>query len=179
MVVTKFAEYVNMADINILRPDAAAKDAAGQDTIRQAIELLFFAYRDFTSDPDVILARSGYGRAHHRILHFVGAYPGINVAQLLGILRITKQSLGRVLKQLLKQGLVEQHPGKRDKRQRLLYLTAKGRAFEANLSTPQQERVRRAFAAAGPDAVAGYLQVLEQLIDEAERKLILDTIKRG
>ena len=168
-----------MADINILNPDMATDDAAGQDTIRQAIELLFFAYRDFTSDPDLILARSGYGRAHHRIVHFVGAYPGITVAQLLGILRITKQSLGRVLKQLLKQGLVEQRTGKQDKRQRLLFLTAKGRDFEMSLAGPQQERVRRAFAAAGPVAVTGYLKVLEQLINESDRAPILDAIKRG
>ncbi len=168
-----------MADINILAPYAGPDDAVESAKIRQAIELLFFAYRDFTSDPDVILARSGYGRAHHRILHFVGAYPGINVAQLLSILRITKQSLGRVLKQLLKQGFVEQRPGKSDRRQRLLFLTDKGRAFEAHLSMPQQERVQRAFAAAGPDAVAGYLRVLEHLINESERKIILDAIKRG
>lgn len=168
-----------MADINNLIPAGQPNESAEMAQIRQAIELLFFAYRDFTSDPDVILARSGYGRAHHRILHFVGAYPGINVAQLLSILRITKQSLGRVLKQLLKQGFVEQRPGNNDRRQRLLFLTDKGRAFEANLSTPQQERVRRAFAAAGPEAVAGYLQVLEHLINESERKIILDAIKRG
>jgi|GWRWMinimDraft_8_1066016.scaffolds.fasta_scaffold04764_2 DNA-binding MarR family transcriptional regulator len=172
-------KYVNMTDINILTPDKEPGNAGESAKIGEAIELLFFAYRDFTSDPDVILARSDYGRAHHRILHFVGAYPGINVAQLLGILRITKQSLGRVLKQLLKQGFVEQRPGRHDRRQRLLYLTAKGREFEARLSTPQQERVRRAFAAAGPDAVAGYLKVLEHLINEAERKIILDAIKRG
>lgn len=168
-----------MADINNLIPAGQPNESEKMAQIRQAIELLFFAYRDFTSDPDVILARSGYGRAHHRILHFVGAYPGINVAQLLSILRITKQSLGRVLKQLLKQGFVEQRPGNNDRRQRLLFLTDKGRAFEANLSTPQQERVRRAFAAAGPEAVAGYLQVLEHLINESERKIILDAIKRG
>ena len=168
-----------MADINILHPplaDGAAEDSA---RIRQAIELLFFAYRDFTSDPDVILARSGFGRAHHRILHFVGAYPGINVAQLLSILRITKQSLGRVLSQLLKQGYVEQRPGQHDKRQRLLYLTAKGRTFGTHLSVQQEERVRKAFDAAGKDAVSGYLQVLEHLIDVEHRSLILDTIKRG
>ncbi len=168
-----------MTDINILPPDSGPYDDAETAEIRQAIELLFFAYRDFTSDPDVILSRSGYGRAHHRILHFVGAYPGINVAQLLAILRITKQSLGRVLKQLLKQGFVEQRPGKHDRRQRLLFLTGKGREFEARLSSPQHERVRRAFAAAGPDAVSGYLQVLEHLINESERKIILDAIKRG
>ncbi|MFZ5834842.1 MAG: MarR family winged helix-turn-helix transcriptional regulator [Pseudomonadota bacterium] len=168
-----------MADINILHPPSVENLAEESAKIRQAIELLFFAYRDFTSDPDVILARSGFGRAHHRIIHFVGAYPGINVAQLLGILRITKQSLGRVLSQLLKQGYVEQRPGQHDKRQRLLYLTAKGRTFSANLSVQQEERVRKAFDAAGADAVRGYLQVLENLIDAEHRSLILDTIKRS
>ncbi len=168
-----------MADINILASDRATTNASESAKIGEAIELLFFAYRDFTSDPDVILARSGYGRAHHRILHFVGAYPGINVAQLLSILRITKQSLGRVLKQLLKQGFVEQRPGKHDKRQRLLFLTDKGQAFGAHLSTPQEDRVRRAFEAAGPEAVVGYLQVLEHLINEEHRKTILDMIKHS
>jgi DNA-binding MarR family transcriptional regulator len=101
------------------------------------------------------------------------------VAQLLTILNITKQSLGRVLKQLLRQGFVEQRPGKRDRRQRLLFLTEKGREFEARLSVPQQIRVKRAFSAAGPDAVAGYLRVLENLINETERQTILDAIKGG
>lgn len=168
-----------MADIKLLASENGPVDAGEKDQLRQAIELLFFAYRDFTSDPDLILARSGYGRAHHRILHFVGAYPGINVAQLLAILNITKQSLGRVLKQLLRQGFVEQRPGKHDRRQRLLFLTEKGREFEARLSAPQQIRVKRAFSAAGPAAVAGYLRVLENLINENERQTILDAIKGG
>ena len=146
--------------------------------IQQAIEMLFFAYRDFTGDPDAILAQSGFGRAHHRVLHFVGANPGISVARLLGILRITKQSLGRVLKQLISQGFIEQHPGKRDRRQRLLFLTQKGQAFEARLAAPQQERVSKAFAGAGPDAVRGYLQVLEHMINESERRMILDSLRR-
>lgn len=168
-----------MTDINNLTAELPPLDPGERDKIRQAIELLFFAYRDFTRDPDLMLTRSGFGRAHHRIMHFVGAYPGINVAQLLAILNITKQSLGRVLKQLLRQGFVEQRPGKRDRRQRLLFLTDKGRDFESRLSAPQQVRVKRAFAAAGPEAVAGYLRVLENLINESERKFILDAIKRG
>lgn len=168
-----------MTDISILTAELAPPDSGEQDRIRQAIELLFFAYRDFTSDPNLILASSSYGRAHHRTMHFVGAYPGINVAQLLAILKITKQSLGRVLKQLLLEGFVEQRPGKRDRRQRLLFLSDKGREFEKRLSAPQQVRVRSAFAAAGPEAVAGYLRVLENLINESERKFILNAIKRG
>lgn len=168
-----------MADVNTLHQDTGLFEAPDSVELRKAIELLFFAYRDSTSDPDVILAQTGYGRAHHRILYFVGAYPGINVAQLLSILRITKQSLGRVLKQLVRQGFVEQRAGENDRRQRRLFLTARGQAFEKQLSIPQQARVRRAFAAAGPEAVAGYLQVLEHLIDEAERKTILAAIKNG
>lgn len=167
-----------MADINFFGTDAASSGKEPNAAqIRRAIELLFFAYRDFTSDPDVILARSGYGRAHHRVLHFVGAYPGINVAQLLAILRITKQSLSRVLKQLVAEGFVEQRQGKRDRRQRLLFLTDEGRELEQNLSTPQQARVREAFAAAGPEAVAGYLKVLENLINAEDRRIILANIK--
>ncbi|CAM9382455.1 unnamed protein product [Phaeothamnion confervicola] len=168
-----------MADINNLYTVHPPIETGDSAELRKAIELLFFAYRDSTSDADAILARTGYGRAHHRILYFVGAYPGINVAQLLSILRITKQSLGRVLKQLVKQEFVEQRAGKNDRRQRLLFLTPKGQAFEKQLSIPQQARVRRAFAASGPDAVAGYLSVLEHLIDEAERKAILDAIRHG
>lgn len=148
-------------------------------TISYAIELLFFAYRDFTSDPDVILARAGYGRAHHRVLHFVGAYPGITVAQLLAILRITKQSLGRVLKQLIREGFIEQRPGKTDRRQRLLRLTPKGMEMQGSLSAPQRLRVHKAFAEAGPGAVAGYLKVLENLLDESGRQVILEKIRRG
>ncbi|MFZ5913447.1 MAG: MarR family winged helix-turn-helix transcriptional regulator [Pseudomonadota bacterium] len=168
-----------MADINI--PDGQPADSAGAQEgweIRQAIEMLFFAYRDFTGDPDVILAQSGFGRAHHRVLHFVGANPGISVARLLGILRITKQSLGRVLKQLISQGFIEQHPGKQDRRQRLLFLTQKGQGFEARLAAPQQGRVSKAFAEAGPEAVRGYLRVLEHMINESERKMILDSVRR-
>lgn len=168
-----------MTDINIQAPQPADRAGAQEDwKIRQAIEMLFFAYRDFTGDPDAILAQSGYGRAHHRVLHFVGANPGISVARLLGILRITKQSLGRVLKQLISQGFVEQLPGKHDRRQRLLFLTKKGQALEAQLAAPQQDRVCKAFAEAGPDAVRGYLQVLERMINESERGAILDSLRR-
>jgi len=166
-----------MTDLNILPADTGEFDDKAQ--LRQAIELLFFAYRDSTSDPDVVLARSGYGRAHHRVIHFVGANPGINVAQLLSILRITKQSLGRVLKQLVDEGYIEQRPGKLDRRQRLLYLTSAGQEMERQLSTLQQARVRRAFAAAGETAVAGYLKVLENMLNEPSRKSILELIKRG
>lgn len=172
-----------MTDLNILDPKPeplpALLNPADSARIGYAIELLFFAYRDFTSDPDVILARSGYGRAHHRVIHFVGAYPGITVAQLLAILRITKQSLGRVLKQLIREGFIAQRPGKSDRRQRLLHLSPKGLEMQRSLSAPQQLRVRNAFAAAGAEAVAGYLTVLENLLNESGRKVILEHIRRG
>ena len=116
------------------------------------IELLFFAYRDFTSDPDQILAELGFGRAHHRILHFVNRTPGLTVAELLDVLKITKQSLARVLKQLIDTGHVVQVRGPRDRRQRELYPTTKGRELALALARPQSRRIRAALeGAAGGD----------------------------
>ena len=111
------------------------------------IELFFFAYRDFTSDPDEILADYGFGRAHHRVLHFVNRMPGLNVAELLDVLKITKQSLSRVLKQLIDTGHVLQVQGPRDRRQRELYPTAKGRALALALARPQSRRIHEALQA--------------------------------
>lgn len=147
-----------------------------ENELRAGIELLFFAYRDFTSDPDAILKDYEFGRAHHRVLHFVGRNPGITVAGLLSILRITKQSLSRVLKQLVEEGYVDQQVGTKDRRQRLLYLTDKGSELESKLSRPQQQRVARAYREAGPEAVAGYRKVLSYLIDEKDRVKILDML---
>lgn len=149
-----------------------------EEELRQGIELLFYAYRDFTSDPDEILRRYRFGRAHHRVVHFVGRNPGLTVARLLRILRITKQSLSRVLGALIEQGYIEQKQGVRDRRQRLLYLTEKGVELEQQLSKPQQARVARAYREAGAEAVAGYRKVLAGLINEAERDEILDSIMR-
>jgi DNA-binding MarR family transcriptional regulator len=109
------------------------------------IELLFFAYRDFTSDPDQILARYGFGRAHHRVVHFVNRIPGLTVAELLDVLQITKQSLARVLKQLLDTGHIVQVQGRQDRRQRRLYPTAKGRALSLALAAPQSRRIAKAL----------------------------------
>ncbi|MCG8691804.1 MAG: MarR family transcriptional regulator [Minwuiales bacterium] len=150
-----------------------------EEELRQGIELLFYAYRDFTSDPDEILRRYRFGRAHHRVVHFVGRNPGLTVARLLRILRITKQSLSRVLGALVEQGYIEQKQGVRDRRQRLLYLTEKGVELERQLSKPQQARVARAYREAGAEAVAGYRKVLAGLINEAERDEILDSIMRS
>jgi len=149
-----------------------------EDELRQGIELLFYAYRDFTRGPDELLERYGFGRAHHRALHFIGGNPGITVAELLGILRITKQSLSRVLSALVDGGFVRQQQGTRDRRQRQLYLTDEGKALERQISAVQQAKVAQAYREAGAEAVAGYRKVLAGLIDEPERSTILRSIQR-
>jgi len=132
--------------------------------LRQAMELLFFAYRDFTAQPDAILAQYGFGRAHHRALHFIGRHPGITVSELLGILKITKQSLNRVLGRLVDQGYVEQRPGTRDRRQRLLTLTDAGHTLEERVSADQRARIANAYREAGAEAVEGFRKVLLGII---------------
>ncbi|GLS32145.1 DNA-binding transcriptional regulator, MarR family [Mesorhizobium albiziae] len=127
------------------------------------IELFFFAYRDFTSDPDEMLADYGFGRAHHRILHFVNRRPGLTVAELLDVLKITKQSLARVLKQLIDAGHVIQVQGPRDRRQRELYPTAKGRTLALDLARPQSRRIREALREAAPsdrEAIERFLKAM-------------------
>ena len=133
------------------------------------IELLFFAYRDFISDPDAILAKSDFGRAHHRVLHFVDRNPGLTVADLLDILKITKQSLARVLKDLVDSGFIEQRTGLEDRRQRLLFATPSGKALSASLSAPQEWRIKAALAPLGPDARATVTAFLFGMIDPHER----------
>src|SRR3974390_2166639 len=145
-----------MSDIKSLVP----RYAPVEDEVSQGIELLFFAYRDFTAEPDTILARYDFGRAHHRVIHFVGRHPQMTVSELLGILRITKQSLSRVLGQLVRQGFVFQRPGARDRRQRLLELTPQGRELERQLSAPQRARIANAYRQAGAQAVEGFRTVL-------------------
>ena len=145
--------------------------ATTEDEVRQGIELLFFAYRDFTAEPDAILARYAFGRAHHRVIHFVGRHPQMTVGELLGILRITKQSLSRVLGQLVQQGFIIQRPGVHDRRQRLLELTLKGRELERQLSEPQRVRVANAYRQVGVRAVEGFRKVLLEIIaDEDDRR---------
>ena len=135
------------------------------EQIRRGIEAMYFAYRAFTSDPDLILEEIGYGRAHHRVLHFINREPGLTVTGLLDVLGVTKQSLNRVLRTLLDDGLVESKVGRRDRRERLLTLTDKGAALERRLSEAQRARMRAAYRAAGPQAVAGFRQVLEAMMD--------------
>ena len=142
-----------------------------EEELRQGMELLFFAYRDFTGEPDAILARYKFGRAHHRVIYFVGRRPGMTVSNLLGILRITKQSLSRVLGQLVRDGFILQKPGLEDRRQRLLHLTDKGAALERALSEDQRRRISRAYREAGAEAVDGFRKVLLGMINEADRDL--------
>lgn len=146
------------------------------EQLRQGIELLFFAYRDFTGDPDAVLAERGYGRAHHRAIHFIKRRPGITVAGLLDILGVTKQSLNRVLRQLVDDGLVTSTPGTSDRRQRHLRLSAAGDDLERQLSAPQRARLRRAYNDAGPEAVAGFRRVLERMINESGREAVLSLV---
>ncbi len=137
------------------------------------MELLFYAYRDFTAEADAILARIGLGRAHHRVIYFVGRYPQISVTELLHILRITKQSLSRVLGDLVRKELVAQRQGTRDRRQRLLELTDKGRELERRLSEHQRQRIARAYREAGAEAVDGFCTVLLGMVDDESRADVL------
>lgn len=140
------------------------------EQLRQGIEAMFFAYRGFTADPDRILDELSYGRAHHRAVHFINCAPGTTVNNLLNILGVTKQSLNRVLRRLIADGLVESRVGRLDKRERHLHLTEEGKALEAKLSDAQRARMRAAYRKAGPEAVAGFRQVLEAMMDAEMRR---------
>jgi DNA-binding MarR family transcriptional regulator len=163
-----------MTDIKIR--DHATPDAPflNDEEVRQGIELLFFAYRDFTAEPDEILTQYAFGRAHHRVVHFVGRRPQMTVGDLLTILKITKQSLNRVLGQLVRQGFIVQHRGAQDRRQRLLELTDKGRELERQLSAPQRARVAAAYRKAGANAVEGFRKVLLGIIASADDRRRFD-----
>jgi DNA-binding MarR family transcriptional regulator len=139
-----------------------------EEELRQGIELLFYAYRDFTAEPDAMLASYGFGRAHHRVIYFVGRHPDMTVSELLGILKITKQSLSRVLSQLVRQGFVTQRAGDRDRRQRLLELTSKGIELERQLSENQRARVAKAYREAGAQAVEGFRKVMLGIMSSPE-----------
>ena len=139
--------------------------------LRLGIEAMFFAYRGFTADPDRILDQYGYGRAHHRAIHFINRWPGTTVNNLLSILGVTKQSLNRVLRTLVEDGMVERAVGTRDRRERHLTLTETGRALDAELNEVQTARMRDAFRRAGPEAVAGFRTVLEEMMDEDLKRL--------
>lgn len=165
-----------MADVNFARPDdgsaggpapddpGRAPDGAGPIDY-EVIEALFFAYRDFVAEPDQALAELGFGRAHHRVLHFVNRNPGMRVTDLLEILRITKQSLGRVLKQLVDDGYVEQRQGPVDRRQRLLHVTAKGAALASDLAGRQSARIAAALDGLPPETRGHVCAFLDRMID--------------
>jgi DNA-binding MarR family transcriptional regulator len=179
-----------MADVNFKAEDPQPAPAgpggrlireplSGEDSPEvRYIELLFFAYRDFTSDPDAVLSAYGFGRAHHRVVHFVNRNPGIRVADLLDILKITKQSLGRVLKQLIDGGFIEQVQGPQDRRQRLLYPTEAGRALALRLLAPQERRIGSALDVLPPEERRGAERFLKMIIDAGERDKVARLIGR-
>lgn len=148
------------------------------EQLRKGIEAMFFAYRAFTADPDRILENYEYGRAHHRAIHFINRQPGLTVNTLLSMLGVTKQSLNRVLRTLVEDGLVEARVGRNDKRERHLHLTAGGATLERELSDAQRTRMRAAYRSAGPTAVAGFRQVLEAMMDPDLRRHY-NTMKDG
>jgi len=174
-----------MADVNVagiggdVRRPAADGDEPPPAAIWDIIELLFFAYRDFVGDPDDVLAKFGFGRAHHRVLHFVNRNPGMKVAELLDVLKITKQSLGRVLKQLVDQGYVEQKAGENDRRQRLLYVTPRGEALAMRLAHMQSSRISRALAELGPAGRETARKFLLAMINADDRDSVLRFIARA
>jgi len=179
-----------MADLNVslktadksTRSETGSAERAAKPAVEpnwDIIELLFFAYRDFVADPDEVLSKLGFGRAHHRVLHFVNRNPGMKVADLLDILNITKQSLGRVLKQLVDQSYVVQKEGAQDRRQRLLYVTTKGEALALKLAGLQTERINRAFGELGPNAHEAARRFLTAMIDADNREGVLRLIARA
>ncbi len=172
-----------MADITVTtaskpRPAASTAEPAAKhgEPCFDLIELLFFAYRDFVGDADEVLAKLGFGRAHHRVLHFVNRNPGMKVAELLDVLKITKQSLGRVLKQLIDEGYVVQKEGANDRRQRLLRVSPAGEALALKLAALQTRRIERVLAELGPGAREAARRFLAGMIDPADRDAVLRLI---
>ncbi|CDP50196.1 MarR family winged helix-turn-helix transcriptional regulator [Paradevosia shaoguanensis] len=155
---------VNKADIN--------SSVASTDLPLDVMGLFFFAYRDFVRDADALLERQGFGRAHHRVLYFVNLKPGLPVATILDVLKITKQSLARVLRQLIDNGYIEQKTGPSDRRQRLLYPTAKGRDLFETLSATQSSRIEAALAPLQPDARSTILKFFVGMVETDDRPLL-------
>ncbi|MET3924669.1 MarR family transcriptional regulator [Devosia sp. 2618] len=156
---------VNIADINFA--------PTGSDELPLDIMgLFFFAYRDFTGDADALLGRQDFGRAHHRVLYFVNLRPGMPVADLLDILKITKQSLARVLRQLIDNGYIEQKTGHSDRRQRLLHATPRGKEFFATLSATQASRITASIAALPPESRKIVTRFLVGMVDPADRTVL-------
>jgi len=173
------ADIIFSSDTARATTGEAATAAPEREPIWDLIELLFFAYRDFVSDPDHVLEKFGFGRAHHRVLHFVNRNPGMKVADLLDILRITKQSLGRVLKQLVDEGYVLQKEGPDDRRHRLLFVTPKGEQLAMKLAGLQTERITRALADLGPGAHEAARAFLAAVVDSESRDDVVRFIARA
>lgn len=185
------SKYVNMADINrnptrteretsvpvpSQPPAQDPRELAPSDLISH-VELLFFAYRDFTGDADAVLEEYGFGRAHHRVLHFVSRNPGLRVANLLEILKITKQSLARVLKQLVEDGFITQKAGAEDRRERLLFVTSKGAKLVEKLTALQVQRIQAAVQSVGSDAAFATRRFLLAMISDEDRAQVEGLIK--
>jgi DNA-binding MarR family transcriptional regulator len=181
--VTIELKYVNMADVIFSSPEnsLSAREAndATNEPIWEIIELLFFAYRDFVGDADDILTQFNFGRAHHRVLHFVNRNPGMKVADLLIVLKITKQSLARVLKQLIDEGYIVQKEGANDRRQRLLHVTPRGEALAMQLARLQTARIARALHELGPGAREVARRFLAAMLDPAGREEVVRFIARA
>jgi len=143
-----------------------------EDEIRRGVELLYFGYSNLTRSIDTGLSEQGLGRAHHRALYFTARQPDLTVSELLRLLAITKQSLGRVLSDLIERGLIETRAGVRDRRQKLLRLTASGKALEADLFRALREKMAAAYAQAGQGSVTGFWRVLEGLIPDEDRVMV-------
>lgn len=176
-----------MADVNVSthpissKPGGKSDDSQGNDGIPgvELIELLFFAYRDFVGDADELLARLGFGRAHHRVVHFVSRHPGMRVADLLAVLKITKQSLGRVLRELVDNDFILQKAGDSDRRERLLYVTQKGENLARELVALQTRRFARAFNECGEGARVEARKFLASMIDPGSRAEVERLIARA
>jgi len=161
---------VNKADINLSLVDEPAESSAEMPL--DVMGLLFFAYRDFVRDADALLSKKGFGRAHHRVLYFVNLRPGMTVADLLDILKITKQSLARVLRQLVDGGYIEQRTGPSDRRQRLLYPTVTGSEFFETLSSSQAQRIARALAPMPKSTRDAVTTFLASMIDPEDQETL-------
>lgn len=158
-------------DQRVVEPSPAGLSLdLSERALRRAIELFFFAYRDFTGEADALLVRYGFGRAHHRVIYFVGRHPGVSVSELLSILKITKQSLSPVLGQLMRDGFVVQRPDPMDRRRRRLHLTPEAEALEQRLTAHQARRLASAFEDAGAEAAHGFTEVLRAIINKEERQ---------
>lgn len=150
----------------------AAAQLQQEDEVRHGIELLYFGYTRLTKSIDDMLASEGLGRAHHRALYFIARQPGLTISDLLRLLAVTKQSLGRVLNDMSRRGLITTTPGTTDKRQKLLWLTDKGAALEARLFAALRRRVAAAYDSAGPQSVTGFWRVLEGLVPIEDRPMV-------